>query len=131
MGCGSKRVRVSGSGHTDGTTTPIFSALTGDLSVNDYESARIAIEVQDLSNATDVEVARGVQYSNDGISWDAASAIGAYTSTEGWDYGAAYVSLNGAKRFARYGIMTRQTSGAGGSNNENVRVNLDIDLKPR
>ncbi len=72
-----------------------------------------------------------VQYSEDGVSWDSPSAIGAYTSSEGWDYGSAYVTVTASKRYVRYGLMTRQTSGAGGSDYESLRVNLAIDLKPR
>ncbi len=131
MGCGSKKMNATGSGHTDGTTTPVFTALTSSLEVNAYESAKLSMEVLDRSSATDVEVARGVQYSEDGVSWDSPSAIGAYTSSEGWDYGSAYVTVTASKRYVRYGLMTRQTSGAGGSYYESLRVNLAIDLKPR
>ena len=128
MGCGPKSMRISGSAHTTGSSeTEVFSAFTDAISVADYESVKMSMEVEDLSDAA-VQVARAVSYSNDGVTWDAPTALGSFTSTEGWDYGSAYATLSASKRFARLGILAKQPSG---TDNENARVNLLIDLKPR
>jgi hypothetical protein len=116
----------SGSAATD-----LFFPATGAISTDDYEGAKIDVEVEATSDAASIELYRRYQLSNDQLTWDTPVAMTTDTgavSAVGRDYGTAYTTMPATKRFVRFGFETNQKSGAA---IEQMRVRISTHLASR
>jgi hypothetical protein len=129
MACGSGSNIIEGWAWAAGDTTPeVFAVLTEAMSVASVESFRAEFELRNRSG--DIEIKRGYQYSDDGLTWDTAVAYdtASWVSTEGFNMPTAYANTDVTRRWIRFGIIGRS---AAASDNECARVTLTLDLKNR
>ncbi len=90
----------------DGTNFVPFHVIK----TNEWDSVRSSFYIEsqttDYTNGDKLSAAIGVEYSNDGIVWDTAVAIGptGVSTANAWQYAATYSAISDAKRFARFGV---------------------------
>ena len=113
---------------TTGSTTEIFVPGTDAMPVGKYESFRVELEYRNESG--DIEIKRGVQYSDDGLSWDAATAFdtSSWVATEGYNLPTDWTDVLNGRKFFRLGVIARSSTAA---DNEQGRVTYMLDLKSR
>ena len=129
MPCGSGSNTIDGCVWAGGNTTPqIFSVFTEAMDVAKVESFRAEFDLRNRSG--DIEVKRGYQYSDDGVTWDTAVAYdtASWVSTEGFNMPVAYTNTDVTRRWIRFGMIGRSSAA---SDNECARVTLMLDLKSR
>lgn len=112
----------------------VFNPLTPAMNSTSARYARFAVELQGVVSC---EVLVGAQYSNDGVTWSGADALGwdagnkTWVAAEIWTYGDTFVHLTtpdvGEKLFVRFGVFARSTSTA---IVRNAQVRLKVDLRP-
>jgi hypothetical protein len=130
MACGGSSNAFKNSAWTNGTTTPVFSCFTEPMNVSNVESIRVEMELRNRSG--DIEIKRGLQYSDDGYTWDTATVFddaAGWIATEGYSYGADYTLTDTDRRFVRFGVMAKRSTGTG--DNEQCRVTYRLDVKSR
>ncbi len=103
-----KRKATPSGGSTVGS---LFTPLTEGMSAPRIAEVRCSWEM--IANTGAAKTQPGYQTSNDGVTWDTATAIGATTRTsEGLTYGTAWSALSvNTKRLIRFGILTSNDSG--------------------
>ena len=118
------------------TSSDNFIPATGALASAGVKSATFGVYLED-STFDNIKVRPGVQYSDDGITWDTAVAIdlggtGAeYATDAGWTYKTSFVDLESVatpKVFVRFGFMVLNVSGA---TVEGGLARLMFDLAPQ
>lgn len=127
MSCGgSTMVPFGGTVYTKGNNTADAEVvMSGVVSVQEVSGAKIVMEVEAI--AGNVSLERGVQYSNDGVTWGTMTELGAVAAVTavGWSYGGAFVTLDDTKRYARFGLLARNGSGSD-INLARVRGNVSL-----
>ncbi len=94
------------------TGTPNFVPVTGPVNATLVRGVRVAWELEGVT--PNIEVQPAYQMSDDGITWSATitGMVGAYSSTTGWSYEDATVTVStDIKNFVRFGFLVRNTSG--------------------
>lgn len=113
----------------------LFNPLTPWMDSTGIRFVRFAVDVQ---GRFDCNVCVGVEWSEDGITWNPANgqAVGwdggtaTWKSTEGWTYGNGYVDTSALSKnllFIRFGVYARTSSG---TTVRNAQVRLRCDLRP-
>ncbi len=133
MSCGSKKTKRARGGvwTAASTSTVVFVALTPPVRTADYSGFRATVELR--ASSGDIEVRRGVSYSNDGITWDTAVNFGSssYVTVAGFDYAGAYTTVTSpSKQFMRLGMQARN-AGAASPIVEEMLVSMTAEFKPR
>lgn len=118
------------------TSTQTFNPLTEALDSTHFSEVRVALHVQALSDSN-VEMKPGVQYSNDGLTWDSAIALDLATAPSDWSSGAGWKYMDswktlppsGTQRlFCRFGVIARNSS-VGSSRPQNAQVKMYISYR--
>jgi hypothetical protein len=115
------------------TTTAIFNAMTGAISTTDMKDVRFAVWLSGLGL---LKVKIGVQFSNDGISWDSPATVaiaGGFATAIGWTFDTAFTDLTAVagtthRLFVRFGVMAVTTSGTA---SEGGQAELSVQVKPK
>ena len=115
------------------TTTALFNAMTPAMSTVDMKEARFAVWLSGLGL---LKVKVGVQFSNDGITWDAAGTVtvaGGFASAIGWTFDSNWIDLTAVsgttqRLFVRFGVQAYTTSGTA---TEGGQAELRIQVKPK
>ena len=92
-------------------TTWLFFPLTGPMVTTQMDKSRTALELDNVSG--NVLVQPALQYSNDGVTWDAAVYFGdTQTTTERTTDEAGFTALPApAKTYVRIGVRVKNSSG--------------------
>lgn len=115
------------------TTNAIVNVMTGPLSSAEIKDARFEVW---LCGLTACKVRPGLQWSNDGITWDTAvgidlGGVGAeYATANGWTFSSGYTDIftkGSPKLFVRFVIMALNTAGAA---TEGAQCRLKVRIKP-
>ena len=117
---------TSGSSATD-----LFWPATDEIDLAAVEKVLVTLEVVTTTGTSVIEAQRAYQVSNDGITWDTATAFtgdSGWVSAMGYDYAGSAETIAPTKRFARVGLLTNQKSG---TDIEQMRVNVTTNLVPR
>lgn len=108
-----------------GTSTPRFNPITDRLLTSKISEARPRFYVESTSGAN-VSIVVAIRYSDDGVTWDAASTVGATeTSPSGWIY-RPFAAVGDTKRYMQFGASVATTTG---SRTESVSVSAYFDFK--
>ena len=126
MSCSNDRVDVTLPVWTNATGTNIFIPFT-QLRVNDITGMKMSLLATGSANLT---IQRGVQYSQDGVTWGVVFPVG--TALTGLQpagvasWSTARSGLLPGQQWVRIGVLAKNTSGF---NNESGQARLILNLR--
>lgn len=91
-------------------TTGTDHVLTDASSTAGVKEVRFSVEVM---NAAGSVVAQGYyQVSYDGLTWTSPTPVGVQRESDGVAYGTTFTALSSTRRWVRYGVRLRNSSGS-------------------
>ena len=109
--------------NSDGTTTPIFNALTGAIPTEGIDEIRGTLEM--VGDSGDCEAQIAYQLSHDGVTWDTAVTFESVQNGNGTTWGTTFASVTWNKDFVRFGAVVDNGT-AGSPQAAQVTIRVDV-----
>ena len=110
MSCAHKTIDVTQAVFSDGTTTNKWIPFIT-MPTNGVEKFKVTVNFESSSGL--LSWRRGVAYSNDNLSFSSATVFGsASMTTEGWDYGDSWQSVDVDSQYMELGLACKNSTGS-------------------